>query len=166
MGNEPESTPSRRSPAQPVVDQRVIIAATPAAVFAFFTDAAKMLRWIGTDVEIDARVGGVFRVVPNRVDVISGRYLEVDPPRRVVFTWGYEGDGHGVPAGSSVVEITLRPVEGGTEVQLIHRALPSDRVDTHARGWSHYLARVGIVAGGADAGPDPLNDPGIRHGIH
>lgn len=147
------------------IEKRITIAARPEEVFAFFTDPVKMLRWIGTDVELDPRVGGVFRVVPNRVDVIAGKYLEIDPPHRVVFSWGYEGDGHGVPAGSSVVEVSLRAVERGTEVVLVHRALPDDAIDAHEGGWQHYLARMALAALGHDAGPDPLADPAIRHGV-
>jgi uncharacterized protein YndB with AHSA1/START domain len=37
--------------------------------------------------ELDARPGGVFQVDPNGRNVIPGKFVEVDPPRRVVFTW-------------------------------------------------------------------------------
>src|SRR5439155_2856198 len=96
----------------------ITIAASPAQVFSFFTDPAKMRQWIGTAVELEPRPGGLFRVVPNGVDVIVGTYLEVTPPSKVVFTWGFEGAGQVLPAGGSLVEITLRPVDGGTEVRL------------------------------------------------
>jgi uncharacterized protein YndB with AHSA1/START domain len=142
----------------------VVIRASPETVFAFFTDPAKMLEWIGTEVELDPRPGGVFRVVPNRSDVVRGQYLEVTPPRKVVFSWGFEGASQALPPGASVVEITLRPVEQGTEVRLVHRALPDGIREAHADGWSHYLARIAIVAEGGAAGPDPLADPRVRHG--
>ena len=148
----------------PEIVKTVTIRATPEALFAFFTDPAKMKQWIGTEVELDARPGGVFRVVPNRADVIRGRYLEVTPPSRVVFTWGFEGDGQALPPGASVVEITLRPVDEGTEVRLVHRALPDGIREAHAVGWSHYVARIAVAAEGGDAGPDPLADPNIPHG--
>jgi uncharacterized protein YndB with AHSA1/START domain len=148
----------------PEIVKVVTIRATPEALFAFFTDPAKMTQWIGTAVELDARPGGVFRIVPNRADVIRGRYLEVTPPSRVVFTWGFEGEGQGLPPGASVVEITLRPVDGGTEVRLVHRALPDGIREAHAAGWSHYIARITVAAEGGAAGPDPLADPNIRHG--
>ena len=148
----------------PEIVKTMIIRAAPEAVFAFFTDPEKMKQWIGTDVELDARPGGVFRVVPNRTDVIRGRYLEISPPSRVVFTWGFEGEGQGLPAGASVVEITLRPVENGTELRLVHRALPQGIREAHATGWVHYLARIEVAAEGGAAGPDPLADPNVRHG--
>jgi uncharacterized protein YndB with AHSA1/START domain len=148
----------------PELVKTVVIRANPEVVFAFFTDPAKMLEWIGTEVELDPRPGGVFRVVPNRSDVVRGEYLEVAPPWKIVFTWGFEGASQALQPGASVVEITLRPVEQGTEVRLVHRALPDGIREAHAGGWSHYLARIAVVAEGGDAGPDPLADPRIRHG--
>jgi uncharacterized protein YndB with AHSA1/START domain len=151
------------SPQDPVI-KHVVINAPPEHVFKFFVDAPMLLQWIGTAVEIDARPGGVFRIVPNGVDVIRGTYRVVEPPHRVVFTWGFEGDGQAVPAGTSEVEITLAPVPGGTSVTLVHRALPSSARDDHARGWEHYLSRIAAASTGNPPGPDPLADPGLRHG--
>lgn len=142
----------------------ITIAASPEHIFPFFTDPEKMLQWIGTEVELEPRPGGTFRVVPNRVDVIRGKYLEIVPPTRVVFTWGFEGSGQALPAGGSVVEITLRAVDGGTEVQLVHRGLPDGMIDAHRHGWEHYLARVETAAEGRDPGADPLATPDVRHG--
>src|SRR5262245_14792274 len=127
-------------PGGPVV-KTIVINASPEHVFTCFTDPARMLRWIGTAIELDPRPGGLFRVVPNGVDVIVGKFLELTPPSRVVFTWGFEGAGQALPAGASIVEVTLRAVDGGTEVRLVHRSLPQDTVDRHDRGWQHYLAR-------------------------
>jgi uncharacterized protein YndB with AHSA1/START domain len=141
----------------------ITIAASQEHVFAFFTDPARMRRWIGTEVDLDPRPGGLFRVVPNGVDVIVGKYLEVVPSSRVVFTWGFEGSGQALPAGGSVVEITLRPVDGGTELRLVHRQLPDNMIEPHGKGWTHYLARVAIAAAGGDPGVDPLAAPTIRH---
>lgn len=157
---EPASSGTRGGP----VVKTMIVHAPPADVFAFFTDPEKMLQWIGTAVELDPRPGGIFRVVPNRVDVIRGTYLEVSPPWRVVFTWGFEGSGQALPAGGSVVEVTLRAVDVGTEIRLVHRALPNVVREDHAAGWAHYLARLATAAHGGSPGPDPLADPSIRHG--
>jgi uncharacterized protein YndB with AHSA1/START domain len=151
------------SPQDAVVKQ-VVIKAPPEHVFKFFVDPSMLVQWIGTEVEIDPRPGGVWRIVPNGVDVIRGAYRVVDPPHRVVFTWGFEGDGQAVPTGSSEVEITLTPVPGGTRVTLVHRALPPSARDDHARGWAHYLARIAAASIGTPLEPDPLADPDIRHG--
>jgi uncharacterized protein YndB with AHSA1/START domain len=62
---------------------------------------------MGIRAERDPREGGIFRVDPNGRDVIRGTYLQVVPPFRVVFTWGWEEKGRRVPAGSTRVEIEL-----------------------------------------------------------
>lgn len=152
------------SPTPPAIVKTIVIEASPDVVFAYFTQPRRMLEWIGTGVELDARTGGMLRIVPNSVDVISGTFLEIDPPSRLVFTWGFEGDGQALPAGGSVVEVTFTPVERGTEVRLVHRALPDSLRDQHALGWNHYLARIALAATGTAPGPDPFADPSHRHG--
>jgi uncharacterized protein YndB with AHSA1/START domain len=94
--------------------------------------------------EVDLRVGGRFRVVmtgEGRELEHTGEYLEVDPPRRLVFTWRspYTGE------EPSVVTVTLRPRGEGTELALTHERLPADQVDPHAGGWGRMLERLGDV---------------------
>jgi uncharacterized protein YndB with AHSA1/START domain len=165
MSQDSEGKPDRDDPVVPrdAVVKTIVISASPEHVFTFFTDPARMLRWIGTAVELDPRPGGLFRVMPNGVDVIVGKFLELTPPSRVVFTWGFEGSGQALPAGASIVEVTLRAVPGGTEVRLVHRSLPEDMIERHDFGWQHYIARIASAAEGRDPGPDPWADPAYRH---
>lgn len=146
------------------LEQRIRINARPEEVFQFLVEPAKMLRWIGKKVDLDPRPGGVFRVDVNGRDVVRGQFLEIVPNRKVVFTWGWEGGGLRVPPGSTTVEITLEPEGEGTLLRLTHRGLTGIDRDKHARGWSHYLARMRMVAEGGDPGPDPLSTPEVRHG--
>ena len=135
------------------------IAAPPAAVFPYLTDPRLMVRWFGVVAEIDARPGGVFRVQVNGRDWASGRYTEVDPPRRVAFTWGWEGplgSRHGVPPGSTTVTIDLAPENGGTRVTLRHSGLGGDTARDHEHGWTHYASRLKIAGEGGDPGVDPF----------
>ena len=74
-----------------------------------------------------------------------GRFLELDPPRRLLISWGYAGSGH-LPPGASTVEVRLTADRGGTRVELQHRDLPPDERPGHASGWTHYLARLRIAA--------------------
>ena len=67
------------------------IAAPPELVFPYFTDPARMVDWMGIAALLDPRPGGTFRVEANGRDVVLGEYVEVEPPHRVVFTWGFEG---------------------------------------------------------------------------
>jgi uncharacterized protein YndB with AHSA1/START domain len=83
-----------------------------------------------------------------------GQFLDLDPPHRVVFTWGWV-DHPGLPPGSTTVEIVLTPVENGTMIRLTHQGLPMDEVELHRQGWNHYIARLVTVSGGGEPGPDP-----------
>lgn len=136
------------------ITREIRVAARPETVFAFLTDPAKMVRWMGGRVELDPRSGGVYRVEINTRDIARGEYVEVVPHRRVVFTWGWEGGGP-VRAGSTTVEITLDPDGDSTIVRLVHRDLPEEARDVHARGWEHYLGRLAVAAAGGDPGSDP-----------
>jgi uncharacterized protein YndB with AHSA1/START domain len=80
--------------------------------------------------------------------------VEVEPNRRVVFTFGWDVPGHPVPAGSTEVEITLEAVGSSTLLRLVHRGLPDDAIDDHVRGWDYYLDRLVVVCDGEDPGPD------------
>jgi uncharacterized protein YndB with AHSA1/START domain len=133
----------------------VRIAASPDTIFPFFTDPQKMTKWKGTSADLDPETGGKYRVDVRPGGVAVGEYVEIDPPRRIVFTWGWEGSPD-VPPGSSTVEITLTPEGDGTLVTLVHSRLPSSESGTeHADGWEHFLPRLAIAAEGGDPGPDP-----------
>ncbi len=64
------------------------IEAPPEIVFAHLVTPDGMLAWIGQRVELDPTPGGVFSVDIDG-NPIRGEYLEVDPPRVVVVSWGY-----------------------------------------------------------------------------
>ena len=146
------------------IELEIWIAAKPETVFAFLTDPTKLVQWLGREAMLDARPGGTFRVDVNGRDVVRGKYLEVERAKRVVFTWGWEGDGDRVPPGSTTVEITLAPQLDGTILHLRHSGLPKRDRDAHAPGWGHYAARLKMVVEGRDPGPDQLATPDIVHG--
>jgi uncharacterized protein YndB with AHSA1/START domain len=131
------------------------IAAPPEVVYAYFTDPARMVDWMGVAALLDPRRRGTFRVEVNGRDVVIGEYVEVDPPHRVVFTWGFEGVDPFVEPGSTRVEVTLERECDGTLLTLCRAC--EDARDAHAEGWSHYLARLVPVAAGHTAKPDPWN---------
>ena len=138
-----------------VVKLQRAIKARPATVFSFFTDRDRWLSWQGTRAEIDARSGGVFRMNVRGDGWACGRFTAVEPYRRIVFTWGWEGPDSPVPPGSSTVEVTLEPVgDDGTLLTLVHSGLPRPALDTHRDGWNHYLDRLTVRATGGDPGPD------------
>ena len=136
-----------------VVERR--IQASPETVFGFFADPRRWLQWQGLEAELDPRPGGVFRMNVRGDGWATGRFLQVDPPRRIVLTGGGEIERSPLPPGSSVVEVDLIPEDGGTLIRLTHRDLLPGEVPTHQAGWSHYLDRLAVRAGGGDPGPDP-----------
>lgn len=125
-----------------IIQREIRIAARPETVFAFFTDPEKLVRWKGRQATLDARPGGTYRVDIDGKNVVRGEFVEVDPPRRVVFTWGWEDEASPLRPGSSTVEIELIPDGEGTLVRLIHRDLPPEAVAEHAKGWDHFLPRL------------------------
>jgi uncharacterized protein YndB with AHSA1/START domain len=127
-------------------------------VFRHLTEPAAMIRWMGQHATLRPQVGGAFEVDINGVP-IRGRYLEIDPPRRVVVSWGVAGSAD-LPPGATRVEFTLTPVRGGTRLRLVHDGLPGSEAPVHAAGWRHFLDRLLVAAAGKDPGPDPWGRAG------
>jgi hypothetical protein len=69
-------------------------------------------------------------------NLARGAYVAVDPPHRVVFSWGIP-DSETLPPGGSTVEVVLTPDGDNTMVVLTHRGLPSTHLDSHRDGWAH-----------------------------
>jgi uncharacterized protein YndB with AHSA1/START domain len=129
------------------------IEADPAAVFPYLTHPDLIVSWMGDWADLDPVAGGRFVVDINGIP-IRGRYLVVEPPHRVVFSWGAAGN-DALPPQSTTVEITLRADGTGTILELVHRDLPIEEQPKHAVGWGHFLERLAIAAPGRDPGPDP-----------
>jgi uncharacterized protein YndB with AHSA1/START domain len=132
----------------------VHVDAQPERVFAYFTDPAAIVRWMGDYALLDATPGGEFAVDINGVPV-RGRYLEIEPPHRLLISWGHAGSER-LPPGASTVEVRLRSVGRGTDVEITHRGLPEPYAAGHARGWRHFLDRLVVAGTGGDPGPDPF----------
>ena len=141
------------------LEREVAIAASPETVWEFLVDPQKATRWMGQEWSFDVRPGGAYQcdVIPGHT--ARGEFVEIDAPRRLVFTWGWEPGEDGpnpVPPGSSTIEIELVPDGDGTRLRFTHRDLPSDEAaESHGHGWDHYLERLVIAAPGGDPGEDP-----------
>src|SRR3954452_4737417 len=86
------------------VEREISIAASPETVWGLLTDPEKVVKWMGLTATFDARPGGSYRYEILSGHVASGEFLELDPPRRPVYTWGWEPGEEGpnpVPPGSS-----------------------------------------------------------------
>lgn len=127
-------------PALPFTLERSLnIQAPPETVFAFFQDSARWAKWWGAGSTIDPKPGGdVYIKHPGSVES-GGKVLEIDAPRRIVFTYGFMS-GDPIPPGSSRVTIELTEQRGGTHLVLTHD-VPSENVrDDHVQGWRFQLS--------------------------
>lgn len=125
------------------------IEASPETVFAFFTEPDKLMRWLCDEATVDPRPGGVNHQThpggaenPDGPYYMRGRFVEVSPPSRVVFTWGFENPEIDVRPGASTVEVTLEPDGTGTFLRLVHRDLPDSERPAHDGGWEYMLDRL------------------------
>lgn len=138
-----------------VVRRETHIPAPPAAIFALLTDPEKILRWMGTEAQLDPRPGGLYLVnIGGGARFARGAFREVVPVHRLSYSFGWEAS-EDVPPGSSLVEIDLIEQPDGTLLRLTHTGLPNAaQCAGHAEGWAHYLGRLAEVAGGGAPGPD------------
>src|SRR5208337_2232871 len=124
------------------LDRTVVIAATPETVFRFFTDSARWASWWGAGSTIDAKPGGkVYIRHPNGIESL-GEVLEVRPPERIAFTYGF-ASGKPIPPGSSRVTIRLEPDAAGTRLHLLHEFAEARPRDEHVQGWRFQLSLFG-----------------------
>jgi uncharacterized protein YndB with AHSA1/START domain len=138
-----------------VLEVSVTVDAEPETVFAYFTDPARYVQWMGSSATLDARPGGAYRVQMSDAVEAAGQFLEVDPPHRLVFTWGWT-QGNPVTSGSTKVVVTFTQAGNSTHVLLRHYDLPTDeQLNHHRQGWDMYLGRLAARIHGEDPGPDP-----------
>ena len=141
------------------LEKSVLVPLTADETFALITEPDRLRRWQVITARVDLRAGGDYRwtIVPGHS--AEGTITEVEPGRRLVFTWGWDGSAD-LPPGASTVIITLEPASDGTLVHLVHEGLTGEQADSHAAGWNHYLDRLQNAAAGHNPGPDPWVDQG------
>lgn len=128
------------------------IAAAPETVFEYLATDDGMTAWMCQYADLDPKPGGRF-AVNIAGHPVRGEFLHVEPPNRVVVSWGFVGSDD-LPAGASTVEFRFTRIGGGTRVDLRHSDLPDTEVRGHADGWANFLPRLAIVGAGGDAGQD------------
>lgn len=121
------------------------IEATPEEVFPYFVEPDLLVQWIGTWADLKPEPGGIFAVNMGEV-AVRGTFVSVEPPDRVVFTWGVPGR-DSLPAGSSIVEVRLHADGDETIVELLHHDLPGEERPGHQAGWDSLLSVLVGVAG-------------------
>jgi uncharacterized protein (TIGR03086 family) len=134
-------------------EKTVLLPVSTDEAFALITEPDRLRRWTTVSARVDLRAGGQYRwtVIPG--NVAAGTFVEVEPGRRIVFGWGWEGSPDLGPDASTVT-ITLEPAEGGTLVTLVHDGLTDEQAASHLQGWNHFFGRLERAASTGDAGPD------------
>ena len=128
----------------PTLTYEVRIQAPPALVWRYWTEPERMVRWMGDVATLEPRPGGTFRLEYGSGDVVAGAYVEVDPPRHLVLTWGWDEAGALVPPGASRIQLDLDPLDDGaaTLLRLRHLDLPEPSRISHDEGWRYFLPRL------------------------
>jgi uncharacterized protein YndB with AHSA1/START domain len=134
-----------------------LIPSPPEEVFELWTEPDLLITWWGPEgyetpeCALDIRPGGRWRTMMrspegNRLWV-SGVYRSIDPPRRLVFTWGWE-DEKGVRGHETEITVTFEPAPGGTRLVLLQQTFETkESRDQHAKGWSSSLNKLARAAG-------------------
>lgn len=145
------------------VQVSVTINAEPETVWRFLSEQEKLLSWLtyipGSPApagsRFEPRPGGEVRIVFPNGGEARGSVVEIDPPRRLVFTWGYEPDvaRTGLGPGACRVEVAVVPMPEGTRVTLTHAGPMSEQLAKgHEGGWRHYLSQLAARAADAQHG--------------
>jgi uncharacterized protein YndB with AHSA1/START domain len=118
-------------------------------VFKAWTDANQLGQWFAptddytTNASVDLRVGHPYRIAithkGGNVHTILGTYRLIEPPRKLVYTWRWEGG----PASDTLVTVDFTPEGNSTKVTITHEQFTTteDR-DKHNEGWNGCLSRL------------------------
>jgi uncharacterized protein YndB with AHSA1/START domain len=134
------------------IEVRRVVQAPCELLFRAWTDADELMRWWGpmgmepAGASVDLRVGGGYRISMRppggEPSHAFGKFREVEPPRRLVYTWAWEGgEFDGLSETLVTVEFRAHGADA-TEIVLIHERLGPDAVEAHRSGWVDSLERV------------------------
>jgi uncharacterized protein YndB with AHSA1/START domain len=123
------------------------VPASPHRVFDAWTEVDRLAAWwwpqlAGTTYDVDAREGGRFRIQSPAIGAtVSGVYTEVDPPRRLAFTWVWQDDGE-PESGEDTVVVTFEPDGDGTTVTVAHTSSEHVPDGGAEQGWNDVMDRL------------------------
>jgi uncharacterized protein YndB with AHSA1/START domain len=118
-------------------------------VFKAWTDANQLGQWFApsddctTEATVDLRINHEYRIAITHkggdVHTVLGTYRVIDPPRKLVYTWRWEGS----PMGDTLVTVDFTPEGDATKVIVTHEKFAdTDTRDRHNEGWNCGLDRL------------------------
>jgi uncharacterized protein YndB with AHSA1/START domain len=129
------------------------VAAAPERVFSAWTQTEQLAAWwwpqlAGTTYDVDARADGRFRIHSPAIGAtVTGVYTDVDPPRRLAFTWSWEDAGQPETVVEDTVVVTFEPADDGTRVTVAHTSVAHLPEGGAERGWNDVMDRLVSVFG-------------------
>jgi uncharacterized protein YndB with AHSA1/START domain len=133
--------------------------ASPERVYNAWVNPEAMAKWFAptpehkmNSVELDARVGGKYRIdVRNpagAAHVAIGVFKEVNPPKKLVMTWAWEGN---TALPETLVTVEFAAQGAGTQMVLTHELFPNEEArDNHNKGWTGCLASLETFLGNSE----------------
>jgi len=137
---------------RPVSSVTRLLPASPAVVYDEWLDPVALSDWMcplpsrATSIDLEPMLGGRLRIEieENGVRfVVRGRYVELDRPFRLSFTWSCSTWPD--PTLESLVTVTLEPHgDGETLMTIQHTLLPPDLTDQHQSGWARIAEQLAM----------------------
>jgi activator of HSP90 ATPase len=115
------------------ITQKVVVSATPEEVYDAYTNAKKHAEFTGSKATNNPVVGGKFTAWDG---YISGKNLELEKGKRIVQEWVTTDWPEGYPP--SKLELTLREVNGKTEITMVHSDVPAEQENDLKQGWADF----------------------------
>ena len=142
-------------PAGPIVQLRRRVKATAEEIFELWTKPDLMARWmspfpgaVDCKASCDLRTGGTFSLFMSSAEAsreVSGTYVLVDRPRKLVFTW----IGPLTNNVNTLVTVELNPLGDETDLVLTHERLPTQAIfGGHTKGWGNILDHLADLVSG------------------
>jgi len=101
------------------ISREIGIGAPPEVVWGIITEARHLAGWFSDEAEIDLRPGGAMLLSWHRHGAYRARIETVEPPHTFSFRWVLRAGEEPVPGGSTLVTMTLSPIDGGTLLRVV-----------------------------------------------